>query len=52
MEPEVLIPRLKQAISCAENGRWNKLDWPLLNPENIQPLLDVIERERPLQKAA
>ncbi len=52
MEIEALIPRLKQAIAHAENGRWKSLNWPLLKPENIQALIDEIERARPMEKAA
>ncbi len=52
MELDVLIPRLKQAIAYAENGRWNNLDWPLLARENGQALIDEIEHARPMKKAA
>ncbi len=52
MELDALILRLRQAIARAENGRWNNLDWSLLRPENIQALIDEIERARPMEKAA
>lgn len=44
MPVDQLIPQLKQAISSADNGRWNRTDWSLLKPENIQALIDEIEK--------
>lgn len=46
MPLDQLIPQLKQAIAFAENGRWSKLDWSLLKPENVQALIDEIEKTR------
>jgi hypothetical protein len=51
MPIDELIPQLKKAITYAANGSWNKPDWPLLKPENIQALIDEIERSQ-MSKAA
>jgi len=54
MELDQLVQKLRQATSFAEqnNGRWSKIDWPLLTPENMKVLLAEVERAQTAQKAA
>ncbi len=51
IDVNVLIPKLKEAISFTVNERWSQSDWPLLKPENIKVLIEEIERMRPAKAA-